>query len=110
SPMMFIFSSRRRHTIFDCDWSSDVCSSDLSVDDATLQTILAGVLGDDRLQRRVIDAHLVLAEAVPLALTRPEVATCDRDLLVGGERKRVGQAITAVHGWPRRSAISEHVQ
>src|SRR2546430_4046076 len=22
------FSSRRRHTIFDCDWSSDVCSSD----------------------------------------------------------------------------------
>src|SRR2546430_5029242 len=24
------FSSRRRHTIFDCDWSSDVCSSDLS--------------------------------------------------------------------------------
>src|SRR3990167_6640609 len=24
-----IFSSRRRHTIFDCDWSSDVCSSDL---------------------------------------------------------------------------------
>src|SRR2546430_12021863 len=23
------YSSRRRHTIFDCDWSSDVCSSDL---------------------------------------------------------------------------------
>src|SRR2546430_12478014 len=22
------FSSRRRHTRFDCDWSSDVCSSD----------------------------------------------------------------------------------
>src|SRR5256886_9801964 len=27
--MMFFFSSRRRHTRFDCDWSSDVCSSDL---------------------------------------------------------------------------------
>src|SRR2546430_8034203 len=26
----FFFSSRRRHTIFDCEWSSDVCSSDLS--------------------------------------------------------------------------------
>src|SRR2546430_13683069 len=25
------FSSRRRHTRFDCDWSSDVCSSDLRV-------------------------------------------------------------------------------
>src|SRR5688572_33079427 len=27
----FFFSSRRRHTRFDCDWSSDVCSSDLFV-------------------------------------------------------------------------------
>src|SRR5256886_12774527 len=27
----FFFSSRRRHTRFDCDWSSDVCSSDLMV-------------------------------------------------------------------------------
>src|SRR5688572_33430478 len=28
----FFFSSRRRHTRFDCDWSSDVCSSDLWVE------------------------------------------------------------------------------
>src|SRR5256886_17101838 len=27
---LFFFSSRRRHTRFDCDWSSDVCSSDLA--------------------------------------------------------------------------------
>src|SRR5207237_4914061 len=27
--MFFFFSSRRRHTRFKCDWSSDVCSSDL---------------------------------------------------------------------------------
>src|SRR5690606_39720630 len=26
---IFFFSSRRRHTIFSRDWSSDVCSSDL---------------------------------------------------------------------------------
>src|SRR5260370_7490838 len=26
---VFFFSSRRRHTRFKCDWSSDVCSSDL---------------------------------------------------------------------------------
>src|SRR2546430_2384093 len=26
--VIFFFSSRRRHTRFDCDWSSDVCSSD----------------------------------------------------------------------------------
>src|SRR2546427_4790874 len=29
---LFFFSSRRRHTRFDCDWSSDVCSSDLTHD------------------------------------------------------------------------------
>src|SRR4051812_50129839 len=27
---VFFFSSRRRHTRLTCDWSSDVCSSDLS--------------------------------------------------------------------------------
>src|SRR5260370_20261698 len=27
--IFFFFSSRRRHTRFKCDWSSDVCSSDL---------------------------------------------------------------------------------
>src|SRR6266478_8397501 len=30
----FFFSSRSRHTRFDCDWSSDVCSSDLVLDAA----------------------------------------------------------------------------
>src|SRR2546430_5328723 len=33
----FFFSSRRRHTRFDCDWSSDVCSSDLSASDVQSQ-------------------------------------------------------------------------
>src|SRR2546427_6897875 len=31
----FFFSSRRRHTRFDCDWSSDVCSSDLAGEQPT---------------------------------------------------------------------------
>src|SRR6266481_7694428 len=30
SVICFFFSSRRRHTRWNCDWSSDVCSSDLS--------------------------------------------------------------------------------
>src|SRR5689334_23425827 len=29
SCFLFFFSSRRRHTRWNCDWSSDVCSSDL---------------------------------------------------------------------------------
>src|SRR5260370_12779022 len=31
SSFIFFFSSRRRHTRFKCDWSSDVCSSDLDM-------------------------------------------------------------------------------
>src|SRR5438309_8433873 len=29
--IFFFFSSRRRHTRWNCDWSSDVCSSDLAI-------------------------------------------------------------------------------
>src|SRR5256886_7489168 len=36
----FFFSSRRRHTRFDCDWSSDVCSSDLKC-----ESVSAGHVG-----------------------------------------------------------------
>src|SRR5690348_18140517 len=32
STFVFFFSSRRRHTRWTGDWSSDVCSSDLSAD------------------------------------------------------------------------------
>src|SRR2546430_10406292 len=35
--LRFFFSSRRRHTRFDCDWSSDVCSSDLPLSHALPQ-------------------------------------------------------------------------
>src|SRR5256886_14211349 len=39
----FFFSSRRRHTRFDCDWSSDVCSSDLVDDGRAMVTELLGL-------------------------------------------------------------------
>src|SRR2546430_3842225 len=38
----FFFSSRRRHTRFDCDWSSDVCSSDLPCALQKLTILLPG--------------------------------------------------------------------
>src|SRR2546430_9676617 len=50
------FSSRRRHTRFDCDWSSDVCSSDLAVANGTQcgdgDTCQAGVCNDCSLSGR----------------------------------------------------------
>src|SRR2546430_2849007 len=45
--MFFFFSSRRRHTRFDCDWSSDVCSSDLGFGISSSSTrVLADQLRD----------------------------------------------------------------
>src|SRR5690606_39999642 len=35
----FFFSSRRRHTRFSRDWSSDVCSSDLSAEETLGQVL-----------------------------------------------------------------------
>src|SRR5947207_4434133 len=37
--VFFFFSSRRRHTRSLCDWSSDVCSSDLLIIDIDNRTI-----------------------------------------------------------------------
>src|SRR2546430_13563693 len=51
SAWYFFFSSRRRHTRFDCDWSSDVCSSDLRMIQAYHRS-----RGQDRTQVIVPDA------------------------------------------------------
>src|SRR5438034_9889234 len=45
---MFFFSSRRRHTRSLCDWSSDVCSSDLVSNKSHGQT------QDDLSQQRLV--------------------------------------------------------
>src|SRR2546427_12667893 len=52
--IFFFFSSRRRHTRFDCDWSSDVCSSDLG-------TLLTGTL----CANAAAPANAFIATAVP---------------------------------------------
>src|SRR2546430_11273729 len=64
----FFFSSRRRHTRFDCDWSSDVCSSDLfrpsyaaanRTVGAIRETSREGALGAElyKLPRRLATTH-----------------------------------------------------
>src|SRR6266478_5316327 len=55
---LFFFSSRRRHTRFDCDWSSDVCSSDLGN---------GREYGIERLQYGYQDKAGGIAEALALA-------------------------------------------
>src|SRR6267142_5151099 len=46
--IFFFFSSRRRHTRLPCDWSSDVCSSDLPRDalPGTMAELLARCLAE----------------------------------------------------------------
>src|SRR6266487_4510845 len=48
----FFFSSRRRHTRWTGDWSSDVCSSDLAQDDdADIRMLASGVVYEDNWMR-----------------------------------------------------------
>src|SRR5689334_23686289 len=44
----FFFSSRRRHTRWNCDWSSEVCSSDLEVLERYQHVRAFGIAGDSR--------------------------------------------------------------
>src|SRR3990167_4815568 len=77
------FTSRRRYTRFDCDWSSDVCSSDLVSDHQLVEVVLVssqtvGVDGEvhadvlllDRVEVSHLDvggsSHVVSHESIQL--------------------------------------------
>src|SRR2546430_2356653 len=81
--LFFFFSSRRRHTRFDCDWSSDVCSSDLvaAVEDTAR---LCAELGHE------------LVEVTPSELDGDAITVAFIDLWCAG------QAWTMQH-WSRRT-------
>src|SRR5690554_7450938 len=79
----FFFSSRRRHTRCGRDWSSDVCSSDLSV--------LRGAFTK-------VTAHLKGEVSIPLVTTNrinmPDVAEkilAEGDADMRSEERRVGK-------------------
>src|SRR5690242_21063036 len=57
----FFFSSRRRHTRLTCNWSSDVCSSDL------LSRVIGGMRTPDHLQLAVVERLYAEAQAVHAA-------------------------------------------
>src|SRR5699024_8211144 len=46
----FLFASRRRHTRSKRDWSSDVCSSDLSSDGITLSVVIPAFNASDHIE------------------------------------------------------------
>src|SRR5207302_6106888 len=95
--LCFFFSSRRRHTSFSRDWSSDVCSSDLPF---FLFALPAGAIGDIVDRRKLIlyteswmvAFALVLAVATIAGLMSPTLllGLTDRKSVVEGERGDLG--------------------
>src|SRR5256886_9159398 len=87
----FFFSSRRRHTRFDCDWSSDVCSSDLdiarSVKGYRINKYLHAMVNPEHRARFLADEEASLAEA--------DLTDEERDLIRRrdwrSEERRVGK-------------------
>src|SRR2546430_8932653 len=82
--LIVVFSSRRRHTRFDCDWSSDVCSSDLvgRADVVRLLDLLANgleAIKNGSEPRTQLELALVKAAA-------PDVDASTRALLARVER------------------------
>src|SRR5215204_7657896 len=65
---LFFFSSRRRHTISLCDWSSDVCSSDLTFPDHALVVMPTGA--PDRIKENLDRKSVVEGKSVDLACRR----------------------------------------
>src|SRR5690242_21756907 len=88
--IFFFFSSRRRHTRLTCDWSSDVCSSDLDWGDAHAPS------------RRFPRADSPLsARARPKGLARPTLPGSG-GLQTRSEERRVGKECRS-RGWPEHS-------
>src|SRR5688572_32958306 len=80
----FFFSSRRRHTRFDCDWSSDVCSSDL---------LLEGEANGISHGLTFSGSHFALGGFEPRAISQRNCLTGVRHLLLQqrSEERRVGK-------------------
>src|SRR5256885_5906319 len=89
---MFLFSSRRRHTRLQGDWSSDVCSSDLStcmpafeVADALVEGGHAGASARRPVERVEQQHHFLPVEVLEADLLEPD------GLQRRSEERRVGK-------------------
>src|SRR2546427_10779489 len=107
--LVFFFSSRRRHTRFDCDWSSDVCSSDLvrRLGSATVEALEA--------EMRVIARRSFRTRDVGALLERLRTAAAftfrSRRAMLDAARGAVLRAKAAMPAWfgrlPRADIVVE---
>src|SRR5688572_27335389 len=90
----FFFSSRRRHTRFDCDWSSDVCSSDLQRD-------FVGMV------ERVLSSTGLAPMRLELEITETvAMQTSDRTLAMVHDLRKMGIAISVDDFGTGQSSLS----
>src|SRR2546430_7786827 len=107
----FFFSSRRRHTRFDCDWSSDVCSSDLaSRADPAFRAQAYGLLGAayDNVghPKEAAEAYQQAADAAQLPFLKAQFLTeAGRAWVAAGDTARAVQAYRAVVAQTDSSAM-----
>src|SRR6266480_7718049 len=83
--VFFFFSSRRRHTRLTCDWSSDVCSSDLG----TAVVVMAALLNAVKLTGRSLPQLSVLViglGAAGIAVTKILLADGVRNIIGADSR------------------------
>src|SRR5690348_18014277 len=64
--VLFFFSSRRRHTRWTGDWSSDVCSSDLDLLVTTRLMLNSPAARDPRLANLLQDLEVMLVQIAQL--------------------------------------------
>src|SRR5689334_23577479 len=90
---VFFFSSRRRHTRWNCDWSSDVCSSDLLHAGEVKRHRGGDVLARAVARARVSKLARIGTRIVEDFLERIERQIVARDERVGirSEERRVGK-------------------
>src|SRR3712207_5096214 len=97
---IIVFSSRRRHTRYWRDWSSDVCSSDLGVTAGFTKTLEIQCVGY-RGQLKGSDLELALGYSHPVPIKAPqgiefEVPQPTRIVVKGNDKQQVGQIAAVV--------------
>src|SRR5205085_8719848 len=89
--VFFFFSSRRRHTRFDCDWSSDVCSSDLTGGEVcALDHVYSEGAGNLAL---AVSAHTIRndIQAAAAGVLRRQLGQPEAVFVFRSEERRVGK-------------------